>query len=256
MATDHADRLEVVVEPDGSGDGRPPLVFLHEGLGSVELWRSFPADLRDVVGRPATLVYSRSGYGRSSPIDRPWPVTYMHREALEALPPLLAAHGLVRPVLVGHSDGASIALIHAGHGHPVAGLVLLAPHVFVEDVTVAAIAAAGEAYRTTGLRERLARYHDDVDGVFWGWNDVWLSSAFRRWDIQEVLPGIDAPVLAVQGEADEYGSLAQLDAIEHGVRGHFERRVVPGAGHVLHTGDTDWLVQEVARFYRTLIGRP
>jgi pimeloyl-ACP methyl ester carboxylesterase len=162
----------------------------------------------------------------------------------------------VRPVLVGHSDGASIALIHAGHGHPVAGLALLAPHVFVEDVTVAAIAAAGEAYRTTELRERLARYHDDVDGAFWGWNDVWLSSAFRRWDIQEVLPGIDAPVLAVQGEADEYGSLAQLDAIERGVRGPFERLVVPGAGHVLHTGDTDWLVQEVARFYRALIGRP
>jgi pimeloyl-ACP methyl ester carboxylesterase len=256
MATDHADHLEVVVEPDGSGDGRPPLVFLHEGLGSVELWRSFPADLRDVVGRPAMLVYSRSGYGRSSPIDRPWPVTYMHREALEALPPLLAAHGLVRPVLVGHSDGASIALIHAGHGHPVAGLVLLAPHVFVEDVTVAAIAAAGEGYRTTELRERLARYHDDVDGVFWGWNDVWLSSAFARWDIQEVLPRIDAPVLALQGEADEYGSLAQLDAIERGVRGPFERRVVRGAGHVLHTGDTDRLVGEVARFYRALVSRP
>ena len=246
------ERLEIQFEPDESDDGRPALVFLHEGLGSAELWRSFPADLREDTGRPATLVYSRAGYGRSAPIERPWPVSYMHREALDVLPALLAAHGLARPVLVGHSDGASIALIHAGHGHPVAGLVLLAPHVFVEDVTVAAIARAAEAYRRTDLRERLARYHDDVDGVFWGWNEVWLSSAFRQWDIQDRLPGIDVPVLALQGEADEYGTLAQLDAIDRGVRGPFERHVVPGAGHVLHTGDTGWLVREVARFYGTL----
>jgi pimeloyl-ACP methyl ester carboxylesterase len=253
MAPDPSpDGLEIVVVPDESGDGRPPLVFLHEGLGSVELWRSFPADLRAAVGRPAMLVYSRAGYGRSPPIERPWPVSYMHREALEVLPALLAAHGVTRPVLVGHSDGASIALIHAGHGHPVAGLVLLAPHVFVEDVTVAAIAAAGEAYGTTGLRARLAAYHDDVDGVFWGWNEVWRSSGFRRWDIRELLPGIAVPVLALQGEDDEYGSLAQLDAIERGVRGPFERHVVPAAGHVLHTGDTDRLVRTVARFYGAL----
>jgi len=227
-------------------------VFLHEGLGSVELWRTFPDQVRAAAGGPTTLVYSRAGYGRSSPVERPWPVGYMHREALEVLPELLARLGLERPVLIGHSDGASIALLHAGSGHPVAGLVLLAPHVVVEDVSVAGIAAAAAAYRSTGLRERLARYHDDVDGVFWGWNDVWRSAAFRDWNIEPVLAGIDAPVLAVQGDADEYGTLAQLDAIEAGVRGPFERLVVPGAGHVLHSGDATALVEAVGRFVRSL----
>jgi pimeloyl-ACP methyl ester carboxylesterase len=176
----------------------------------------------------------------------------MHREALEVLPEVLARLGLERPVLIGHSDGGSIALLYAGSGRPVAGLVLLAPHVFVEDVSVAGIAAAGAAYPSTGLRERLARYHDDVDRVFWGWNDLWLSAAFRDWNIEGVLPEIDVPVLAVQGEADEYGTLAQLDAIEAGVRGPFERIVVPGGGHVLHTGDATGLVTAVAAFVRSL----
>jgi pimeloyl-ACP methyl ester carboxylesterase len=176
----------------------------------------------------------------------------MHHEALEVLPEVLAQLGLERPVLIGHSDGASIALLHAGSGHAVAGLVLLAPHVFVEDVSVAGIAAAGAAYSSTRLRERLARYHDDVDGVFWGWNDVWRSAEFRGWNIQPVLAGIDVPVLAVQGDADDYGTLAQLDAIEAGIRGPFERHVVLGGGHVLHTGDTSALVAVVARFVRAL----
>jgi pimeloyl-ACP methyl ester carboxylesterase len=195
-------------------------------------------------------VYSRAGYGHSSVADRPWPVSYMHREALEVLPEVLERLGLARPVLIGHSDGGSIALLHAGAGHPVAGLAVLAPHVFVEDVTVAAIAAAGETYRSTpALRERLGQYHDDVDGVFWGWNDVWLSPAFRAWNIEAVLGGIEAPVLAIQGDADEYGTLAQLDAIAGGVRGPFRRVVVPGAGHVLHSGESSGVVAEIARFY-------
>jgi pimeloyl-ACP methyl ester carboxylesterase len=243
----------VLVEGTGSG---PPLVFLHEGLGSIELWRSFPDDVRAAAGHPTTLVYSRPGYGRSTPIERPWPVEYLHREALDVLPPLLDRLGLQRPVLVGHSDGASIALIHAGAGHPVAGLALLAPHVFVEDRSVAGIASARDAYRSGGpggLRSRLARYHDDVDGVFWGWNDVWLSPAFRSWDIEDVLPAIDAPVLAIQGDADEYGTLAQLDAIEAGVRGPFRRVVVPGGRHVLHAGPSaPALAKQVGRFARNL----
>jgi pimeloyl-ACP methyl ester carboxylesterase len=177
----------------------------------------------------------------------------MHREALEVLPEVLARLGLERPVLIGHSDGASIALLHAGSGHPAAGLVLLAPHVFVEDVSVAGIAAAGAAYSSTGLRERLARYHDDVDGVFWGWNDVWRSADFRSWNIERVLSAIDVPVLAVQGEDDAYGTLAQLDAIEAGVRGRFERLVVPDGGHVLHTGDATGLVEVIARFVHSLV---
>ncbi len=236
----------------GTGSAGPALVFLHEGLGSIERWRSFPAEVRAAAGGPTTLVYSRPGYGRSAPIDRPWPIGYLHREALDVLPLLLDRTGLERPILVGHSDGASIALIHAAAGHPVAGLALLAPHVFVEDQSVAGIAAARDAYRSggpDGLRSRLARYHDDVDGVFWGWNDVWLSPAFRSWSIEAVLPKIDVPVLAVQGDADEYGTLAQLDAIGVGVRGPFRRIVVPGAGHLLHTDpDAPALAAEVGRF--------
>ncbi len=136
-------------------------------------------------------MYSRAGYGRSSPGERPWPVDYMHREALEVLPEVLAQLGLERPVLIGHSDGASIALLHAGSGHPVAGLVLLAPHVVVEDITVAAIAEARERYRDGDLRARMARHHDDVDAAFWGWCDVWLDPAFRDWSLEAA-----APVLA------------------------------------------------------------
>lgn len=248
----HQHRLDYRLEPGPAGDDRPPLVFLHEGLGSVELWRSFPDQVRAAAGGPTTLVYSRAGYGHSSPTERPWPVDYMHREALEVLPEVLARLELQRPVLIGHSDGASIALLHAGSGHPVAGLVLLAPHVVVEDVSVGGIAAAAAAYRSAGLRERLGRYHDDVDGVFWGWNDVWLSAAFRGWNIEPGLSAIDVPVLAVQGDADEYGTLAQLDAIEAGVRGPFERLVVPGGGHVLHTGDATALVEAVGDFVRSL----
>ena len=167
--------------------GRPALVFLHEGLGSVAMWRDFPARVAHACGCDA-VVYSRLGYGRSAPLDGPRGVRYMHDEALVALPDVLRAAGVVRPVLVGHSDGGSIALIHAGSGHPVAGLVLLAPHVFVEDVSIASIAAAGRAYEETDLRARLARYHDDVDSAFRGWNDIWLHPDFRGWNIEDVLP--------------------------------------------------------------------
>ena len=176
----------------------------------------------------------------------------MHHEARDVLPEVLDRLGLERPVLVGHSDGASIALIHAGAGHPVSGLVLLAPHVFVEAVTVAAIGAAAATFGSSGLRERLAPYHDDVDGVFWGWSDVWLSAEFRTWNIESTLPAIDAPVLAIQGDADAYGTLAQLEAIESRIGAPFDRVVVPGGGHVLHTRHGAALVTAIAHFYRSL----
>jgi pimeloyl-ACP methyl ester carboxylesterase len=230
---------------------RPTLVFLHEGLGSIGLWRTFPADVRAALGGAATLVYSRHGYGRSVVVPEARTVDYMHREALDALPALLRQLGVAQPVLVGHSDGASIALIHAGAGHPVAGLVVIAPHVFVEPESIVGIEAARSAFVTTDLRDKLARHHDDVDATFRGWNDIWLSPAFRSWNIEASLPGITAPVLAVQGEADAYGTLAQLDAIEAGVAGPFERLVVPG-GHTLHTGDTRALVAHVATFIARL----
>ncbi len=183
--------------------GTPTLVFLHEGLGSVALWRDFPARLAAASECPA-VVYSRYGYGRSAPLSAPHGVDYMHREALDALPELRATLGLDDVILVGHSDGASIALIHAGCGRwPVRAIIVEAPHVFVEDVSIASIAAAREAYEATGLRQRLARFHADVDSAFRGWNDIWLRPEFRAWTIENYLPGIRCPVLAIQGADDE-----------------------------------------------------
>ena len=218
---------------------RSPLVFLHEGLGAIELWRSFPSEVRAAAGEPAMLVYSRAGYGRSGPASLPRAVTYMHDEADAVLPSLLSRFGIARPILIGHSDGASIAMLHAGAGHPVAALALLAPHVFVEDVSVASIAAARDTYATSDLRDRLGRYHDDPDAAFRGWNDVWLSSPFRSWNIEDRLPGVRCPVLLIQGEDDAYGTLAQLDAIEAGVGGPVRRLVLAGVGHAPHVEAPD-----------------
>jgi pimeloyl-ACP methyl ester carboxylesterase len=252
----HTDARRSWLEVDGTaletselpGIGGPPLVFLHEGLGCVEMWRAFPAAVHAAVGRPRALVYSRAGYGRSGPARLPRQVTYMHHEAEVVLPALVAATGIERPLLVGHSDGASIALLHAGAGHAASGLVLLAPHVFVEDVTVASIAAARDAYVATDLRTRLGRYHDDVDATFRGWNDVWLSPAFRAWDITDRLPAIDVPVLVVQGADDAFGTGRQLDAIAAGVRGPCTRVVVDGVGHAPHLEAPDVTLDAITAF--------
>ncbi len=230
----------------------PALVFLHEGLGSIALWRTFPDDVRDATNGPATLVYSRHGYGRSAVVPEPRPVTFMHHEADVVLPQLLDHFGVEAPVVIGHSDGASIALLYAGSGRRVAGLVLLAPHVFVEDCTVAGIEAARRAYESSGLRDRMARHHHDVDATFNGWADVWLSPAFRSWDITNRLAGITCPMLVVQGDADTYGTLAQLDAIEAGVSGPTQRLVVPGAGHSPQLDAPDTVLPAVATFVRRL----
>lgn|SRR5574340_519563 len=204
--------LEYVLYPEHQLH-RPTLVFLHEGLGSVSMWRDFPAQVAQATGC-RTIVYSRYGYGQSDVLRQSHPVSYMHDEALQALPELRRELGIERPVLIGHSDGASIALIHAGAGRwDMAGLVVMAPHVFVEDISVASIAAAKVAYRTTDLPRKLARYHRDVDKTFWGWNDVWLHLDFRAWNIEEYLDGIRCPVLAIQGTEDEYGTMAQVQAI-------------------------------------------
>ncbi len=203
----------------------PLLVFLHEGLGSASMWRDFPARLC-AAGGWRGLVYSRPGYGRSTP--RPhgerWTPDYMHRQGREVLPQLLAAAGVDAtaepPWLFGHSDGASIALIHAAaFPSAVAGLVVLAPHVFVEDLSIRSIEQARHAYAKKGLRRRLARHHEDVDSAFWGWNDAWLDPAFRFWSIEELLPAIRVPVLAIQGHNDEYGTMAQVDGLAAGVAG-------------------------------------
>ena len=210
----------------------PTLVLLHEGLGCVALWRDFPEQLQAATGF-GVFAYSRLGYGQSDPVPLPRPLDYMEQEARSSLPLVLDAAGIRRAVLVGHSDGASIALLYAGGTEDarVAGLVLIAPHVMVEAVTIASIAAAREAYRTTDLRDKLARYHADVDGAFWGWNQAWLDPGFRDWTITARAGSVTVPMLLVQGDADEYGSLAQLDLIEAGALAVVERVVVPGAGH-------------------------
>ena len=225
-----------------------PLVFLHEGLGCVGLWRGFPDAVRDGLGGPATLVYSRPGYGHSTVVTEPRSPTYMHDEALDILPAILAAVGFERPLLIGHSDGASIALIFAGAGHAVAGLALLSPHVFVEERSIQGIAAARAAYRTTDLPERLGRYHTDPDATFRGWNDIWLSPEFRSWNIEASVAGIEAPMLVVQEDGDEYGTLAQLDRIEAGVKGPTSRLVLADCGHSPQRDQEAAVIEAIAAF--------
>jgi len=226
-------RIEVE-EIAGARPDAPFLIFLHEGLGSVALWRNFPKKLAAATGA-AAVVYSRYGYGRSNPITAPHRPDYMHKEALEALPELRQKLGIENPILIGHSDGASIALIHAGSGRwPVRALILEAPHVFVEDLTIASIEAAKKSFEETDLRDRLARYHVDSESAFRGWNDVWLHPDFRNWSIAEYLPGVHCPVLAIQGADDPYGTLAQIDAVEHGVRGPFEGLILRDCKHSPH----------------------
>lgn len=232
----------------------PSLVFLHEGLGSIDLWRGVPGEIAAACGGPSTLAYARHGHGASAAAEMPRPVTYMHDEADVVLPAVLEMFGLERPVLVGHSDGASIALLYAGAGLPVAGLVCLAPHVFVEPESIAGIEEARTVFASTDMADRMGRYHRDPMATFRGWNDVWLSDEFRTWNIEDRLAGISAPVLAIQGADDQYGTLAQLDAIEAGVSGRFERLVLEGVGHSPHTEARHDVVSAIAAFFRE-IGR-
>ena len=226
---------------------RPPLVFLHEGLGSVAMWKDFPERLCTDHGLRG-LVFSRYGYGRSTPKppDEHWTPTFMHAQAHEVLPALFAQLGIERPWLFGHSDGGSIALLHAAR-FDVAGVVAVAPHLFVEDVSIASIAQARIAYETTDLRARLAKYHDDPDSAFRGWNDIWLDPAFRSWNIEAELDTITCPVLAVQGEDDEYGTLAQIRRIRARLP-KTELLVLPACGHSPHRDQPARLAAEAARF--------
>lgn len=218
------------VGPDTS---RGPLVFLHEGLGSIELWREFPESLC-AAARRRGLIYSRYGNGWSEALGDPRRPGYMHDEGKVVLPELLETLVDRTPILVGHSDGASIALIYAGAGHAVEGLVLIAPHVFVEDRSLVAINATLEEFRSTDLATRMAKYHRNPEATFRGWNDIWLHPSFRDWNIEEFLPAIECPVLLIQGGSDEFGTTAQLEAIESQVRGPTKHLLIKEAEHSPH----------------------
>jgi pimeloyl-ACP methyl ester carboxylesterase len=243
------DGLTVEVSELSGDRGRRALVLLHEGLGSVGLWRDFPHALRDATGR-RVLAFSRFGHGRSDPPLRPRTPAFFHEEALGVLPALLAQLDAPEPLLVGHSDGGSIALLHAGR-HPVSGLALLAPHVVVEDVTVEAIRDTRREYEEGELRARMARHHADPDAAFRGWCDVWLDPAFRAWSIEADAEAVTAPTLLIQGADDPYGSLEQLDRIEVRVRGPVTRLVVAG-GHSPHLEESAAVVEAIAAFAAAL----
>ena len=233
----------------------PLMVFLHEGLGSRAMWKDFPQRLCDAAGCRG-LVYSRPGYGRSTPrpSDEVWAIDFMHDQAYEVLPALLRALAIDtttdRPWLFGHSDGGSIALIYASHfPSSVAGLIVMAPHIFVEEYGLASIRQAREAYAATELRSKLARYHADVDSAFWGWNDIWLAPAFKAWNIERELSAITCPVLAVQGLDDEYGSIEQIRGIARHVA-QAQLVELPACGHSPQRDQPEMLIGAVTLFMR------
>ena len=214
-------------------DAAPTLVLLHQGLGCVGMWEDFPEKLQAATGA-GVFVYSREGYGQSSPVTLPRPLSFMHQEAQQTLPQILDTIGFQRGLLVGHSDGASIAAIYGGshQDHRVGGLVLIAPHFIVEDATIAAIAAMRKAYDLTDLRARLGRWHADADATVHGWSDVWLKGDFRKWDLTEFLTYIRVPVLIVQGEHDQYGTVRQIEIAQQECYCPVEVALLPGAMHV------------------------
>lgn len=247
-------KLETAVLP---GDpGKPWLVFLHEGLGCVSLWKEYPEKLARRTGCRA-LVYSRRGYGRSDALAGRREPSFMHDEALHVLPKLLAHFSIVRPILAGHSDGASIALIYAArYADNVTGLALMAPHVFVEAISQQSIARITEVYERDDLRKRLARHHAHVDDAFLGWARIWLDPRFRTWSLGKECQALKAPLLLVQGENDEYGTLAQLDAIAEAAPVPMTRLVLPKCGHAPHREQEAAVLDAMCRFAGSLIQLP
>ena len=251
---EHAFIAPTLSHAQGERDsGAPLLVFLHEGLGSLAMWRDFPQALCDAAGVRG-LVWSRPGYGRSTPRapEEAWDLDFMHRQAHEVLPALLAALGVAEPVwLLGHSDGGSIALLHAAKfSERTAGAIVLAPHILVEDLSVASIAKAKTAYETTDLKQRLAKYHDDPDSAFWGWNRIWLHPPFKQWSIEDEIASIAGPLLAVQGLDDEYGTLEQIRGIARRVP-QAALLELPQCGHSPHKDQPQAVIEAVARFIRS-----
>jgi pimeloyl-ACP methyl ester carboxylesterase len=235
-------------------DGSPALVFLHQGLGSIRQWRDFPAKVAEATGCRA-LVYDRYGYGQSDVLAEPRrTVRFMHDEGLNALPEILSSLSVENPILVGHSDGASISLIHAGAGHAVRGVVAMAPHVFIEPVCLSSIRKATQTLESTDLAERLGRYHRDARRTFYGWADVWLDPDFEGWDIRaDYLPGVRCPVLAIQGHDDEYGTMAQLDEIARRVRGPCELLKLENCGHSPFRDQPETVLAAIRQFIHRIL---
>jgi pimeloyl-ACP methyl ester carboxylesterase len=240
----------------GSEDlSKPLIVFLHEGLGSLAMWKDFPQQLC-VAANCRGLVYSRPGYGKSTPRekDETWQPDFMHRQAFEVLPALFNALGIDTaaspPILYGHSDGGSIALLFAAR-YPMnaSGIIVVAPHIFVEDISVSSIEEAKIAYQATDLRSKLSRYHDDVDSAFWGWNDVWLSPAFRHWNLTQAIKTITCPLLAIQGLNDEYGTLEQIRSIKR-ILPNTVLLEIPNCGHSPHRDQPKALIDACVSFIR------
>lgn len=233
----------------------PTLVLLHEGLGSVSMWRDFPEQLAQRTGY-GVLVYSRPGYGKSDPFELPRPLSYMHDEAFDVLPQVLDQAGIKKTILIGHSDGASIATIYAGgrQDFRVRGLVLLAPHFFVEDISVESIAAAKVAYETGDLRTRLARHHgDNVDTAFRGWNDAWLDPGFRDWRIDDSVAHVRVPMLIVQGKDDQYGTLAQVRLAESDAYCPVETAILERCGHAPQLDRPEETLEAIAEFVHRVL---
>jgi pimeloyl-ACP methyl ester carboxylesterase len=241
------DGLTIETQRIGEASGTT-LVFLHEGLGSIAQWRDFPLKLSQATGLGA-FIYNRAGYGASDPEPMPRPVTYMHEEASK-LPRILEAAGIKDAILVGHSDGASIAILHAG-AHQCRGVILEAPHVFAEEPGLRSIEKARDAYQHGDLRARLSKYHQNVDATFWGWNGPWLHPDFRAWNIEASLPGITAPVLVIQGVDDEYGTRAQVDAIS-AKAGRVTALLLDKCGHAPHKDQPEATLQAMTRFVQSL----
>ncbi len=231
------------------GDAQKPyLVFLHEGLGSVSLWRDFPDKIARRTGCRG-LVYSRFGYGQSSRLAGHRTPTFMHDEALDVLPRLLAGLRVSRPVLIGHSDGASIALIAAANAaHEIPATVLMAPHVFVESISIESIAKITDTYETTDLRARLLRHHAHVDDAFMGWSRIWLSPEFRNWSLRAEIQRLGCPSLLIQGDRDEYGTLAQIDTIANAAPGPIQKLVLANCGHAPHRDQPEMVLDAISGF--------
>jgi pimeloyl-ACP methyl ester carboxylesterase len=231
----------------------PTIVMLHEGLGCVALWRDFPATLAAATGW-GVLAYSRAGHGQSDPADLPRPLDFMTREALQVLPGVLAAAGVGTAVLMGHSDGATISAIYAGSvaDMRIRGLVLIAPHFFTEEMGLAEIAKAREAYESGDLKSRMARFHADPENTFRGWNDTWLNPEFKNWNVAEVIDYLRIPALAVQGEDDQYGTRAQIDELESRSYAPVDVVMIPGCKHAPHTEAPEALMAAVTEFVARL----